>query len=97
MERIEPYRTLWYFLICFYFIHPSFALYISKQLNNGVIEKQNLFFFFLSLSHPGTFYKQVIDKCQSFNQLVYHQNEIVLSLKTHLQIKNSFAYQPLLE
>ncbi|XP_008062889.1 small subunit processome component 20 homolog [Carlito syrichta] len=47
--------------------------------------------------HFGKFYKEVIDKCQSFNQLVYHQNKIVLSLKTHLQIKNSFAYQPLLD
>uniref|UniRef100_A0A8C0SF15 UTP20 small subunit processome component n=1 Tax=Canis lupus familiaris TaxID=9615 RepID=A0A8C0SF15_CANLF len=47
--------------------------------------------------HFGKFYKEVIDKCQSFNQLVYHQNEIVQSLKTHLQIKNSFAYQPLLD
>ncbi|XP_075407217.1 small subunit processome component 20 homolog [Tenrec ecaudatus] len=47
--------------------------------------------------HFGKFYKEVIDKCQSFNQLVYHQKEIVQSLKTHLQIKNSFAYQPLLD
>ncbi|XP_004675815.1 PREDICTED: small subunit processome component 20 homolog isoform X2 [Condylura cristata] len=47
--------------------------------------------------HFGKFYKEVIDKCQSFNQLVYHQNEIAQSLKTHLQIKNSFAYQPLLD
>ncbi|XP_060050218.1 small subunit processome component 20 homolog isoform X2 [Erinaceus europaeus] len=47
--------------------------------------------------HFGKFYKEVIDKCQSFNQLVYHQNEIVQSLKTHLKIKNSFAYQPLLD
>ncbi|KAM6214358.1 small subunit processome component 20 homolog [Rhynchocyon petersi] len=47
--------------------------------------------------HFGKFYKEVIDKCQSFNQLVYHQNEIVQSLKSHLQIKNSFAYQPLLD
>uniref|UniRef100_A0A8C5L0M4 UTP20 small subunit processome component n=1 Tax=Jaculus jaculus TaxID=51337 RepID=A0A8C5L0M4_JACJA len=47
--------------------------------------------------HFGKFYKEVIDKCQSFNQLVYHQNEIVQSLKTHLQIRNSFAYQPLLD
>ncbi|XP_015982509.2 small subunit processome component 20 homolog isoform X1 [Rousettus aegyptiacus] len=47
--------------------------------------------------HFGKFYKEVIDKCQSFNQLVYHQNEIVQSLKAHLQIKNSFAYQPLLD
>ncbi|NIG59314.1 small subunit processome component 20-like [Pontoporia blainvillei] len=45
----------------------------------------------------GKFYKEVIDKCQSFNQLVYHQNEIVQSLKTHLQVKNSYAYQPLLD
>ncbi|XP_028638934.1 small subunit processome component 20 homolog [Grammomys surdaster] len=47
--------------------------------------------------HFGKFYKEVIDKCQSFNQLVYHQNEIVQSLKTHLQIRNSFAFQPLLD
>ncbi|XP_058164591.1 small subunit processome component 20 homolog isoform X1 [Dasypus novemcinctus] len=47
--------------------------------------------------HFGKFYKEVIDKCQSFNQLVYHQKEIVQSLKTHLQVKNSFAYQPLLD
>ncbi|KAM4881703.1 small subunit processome component 20 homolog [Thomomys bottae] len=47
--------------------------------------------------HFGKFYKEVIDKCQSFNQLVYHQNEIVQSLKVHLQIRNSFAYQPLLD
>ncbi|KAH0502963.1 Small subunit processome component 20-like protein [Microtus ochrogaster] len=47
--------------------------------------------------HFGKFYKEVIDKCQSFNQLVYHQHEIVQSLKTHLQIRNSFAYQPLLD
>ncbi|XP_059881443.1 small subunit processome component 20 homolog isoform X1 [Delphinus delphis] len=47
--------------------------------------------------HFGKFYKEVIDKCQSFNQLVYHQNEIVQSLKTHLQVKNSYAYQPLLD
>ncbi|XP_031318808.2 small subunit processome component 20 homolog [Camelus dromedarius] len=47
--------------------------------------------------HFGKFYKEVIDKCQSFNQLVYHQNEIVQSLKIHLQIKNSYAYQPLLD
>ncbi|XP_074082789.1 small subunit processome component 20 homolog [Macrotis lagotis] len=47
--------------------------------------------------HFGKFYKEVTGKCQSFNQLVYHQNEIVLSLKTHLQVKHSLAYQPLLD
>lgn len=64
------------------------------------MEKLNviLFSFFLfSFLNPGKFYKEVIDKCQSFNQLVYHQHDIVQSLKTHLQIRNSFAYQPLLE
>ncbi|XP_043821455.1 small subunit processome component 20 homolog [Dromiciops gliroides] len=47
--------------------------------------------------HFGKFFKEVVGKCQSFNQLVYHQSEIVSSLKTHLQIKHSLAYQPLLD
>ncbi|KAK2102440.1 U3 snoRNP protein [Saguinus oedipus] len=40
-----------------------------------------------------------IDRTASYEEykLVYHQNEIVRSLKTHLQVKNSFAYQPLLD
>ncbi|XP_048356597.1 small subunit processome component 20 homolog [Sphaerodactylus townsendi] len=47
--------------------------------------------------HFVTFYREVINKCQSFNQLVYYQNYIVQSLKTHLQLKNSLAFQPLLD
>nr|XP_005314732.2 small subunit processome component 20 homolog [Chrysemys picta bellii] len=47
--------------------------------------------------HFVKFYKEVAGKCQSFNQLVYYQDAIVQSLKTHLQVKNSLAYQPLLE
>ncbi|XP_039210035.1 small subunit processome component 20 homolog [Crotalus tigris] len=47
--------------------------------------------------HFVTFYRQVVNKCQSFNQLVYYQNDIVKSLKTHLQVKNSLAFQPLLD
>ncbi|XP_061495457.1 small subunit processome component 20 homolog isoform X2 [Rhineura floridana] len=47
--------------------------------------------------HFVTFYRQVVNKCQSFNQLVYYQNDIVESLKTHLQVKNSLAFQPLLD
>lgn len=43
------------------------------------------------------FYNEVVNKCQSFNQLVYYQNAIVQSLKTHLQVEGSLAYQPLLE
>ncbi|XP_062441952.1 small subunit processome component 20 homolog [Rhea pennata] len=47
--------------------------------------------------HFVQFYKEVANKCQSFNQLVYYQSAIVQSLKTHLQIKGSLAYQPLLD
>ncbi|XP_028601568.2 small subunit processome component 20 homolog isoform X2 [Podarcis muralis] len=47
--------------------------------------------------HFVTFYRQVVNKCQSFNQLVYYQNDIVQSLKTHLQVKDSLAFQPLLD
>ncbi|XP_078077201.1 small subunit processome component 20 homolog [Mustelus asterias] len=43
------------------------------------------------------FHKEVYGKTQSFNQLVYHQNAVVESLKNHLQTKNSLAYQPLLD
>ncbi|XP_053572968.1 small subunit processome component 20 homolog [Bombina bombina] len=44
-----------------------------------------------------TFYREVSHKCQSFHLLVYHQKDIVQSLKTHLKVKNSLAYQPLLD
>uniref|UniRef100_UPI00398E4C32 small subunit processome component 20 homolog n=1 Tax=Pristiophorus japonicus TaxID=55135 RepID=UPI00398E4C32 len=47
--------------------------------------------------HFVKFHKEVYGKSQSFNQLVYHQNAVVESLKNHLQIKNSLAYQPLLD
>ncbi|XP_062913663.1 small subunit processome component 20 homolog [Mobula hypostoma] len=47
--------------------------------------------------HFVKFHKEVLGISQSFNQLVYHQNAVVESLKNHLQIKNSMAYQPLLD
>ncbi|CAH2277583.1 small subunit processome component 20 homolog [Pelobates cultripes] len=47
--------------------------------------------------HFVTFYREVSSKCQSFHLLVHHQNAIVQSLKTHLRVKNSLAYQPLLD
>uniref|UniRef100_A0A8B9NWC6 UTP20 small subunit processome component n=1 Tax=Apteryx owenii TaxID=8824 RepID=A0A8B9NWC6_APTOW len=47
--------------------------------------------------HFVQFYKEVANKCQSFNQLVYYQSAVVQSLKTHLQVKGSLAYQPLLD
>ncbi|XP_007577486.1 small subunit processome component 20 homolog [Poecilia formosa] len=47
--------------------------------------------------HFTTFLKEVSNKSQSFNMLVFHQKSIVESLKTHLAVKNSLAYQPLLD
>uniref|UniRef100_A0A3Q2YK22 UTP20 small subunit processome component n=1 Tax=Hippocampus comes TaxID=109280 RepID=A0A3Q2YK22_HIPCM len=44
-----------------------------------------------------TFLKEVSNKCQSFNMLVFHQKSIVESLKTHLAVTSSLAYQPLLD
>lgn len=41
--------------------------------------------------------KEVSNKSQSFNMLVFHQKSIVESLKTHLAVENSLAFQPLLE
>ncbi|XP_026065231.1 small subunit processome component 20 homolog isoform X1 [Carassius auratus] len=42
-------------------------------------------------------FQEVLGKSQSFNMLVFHQNTVVESLKTHLSVKNSMAYQPLLD
>nr|XP_015811633.2 small subunit processome component 20 homolog isoform X1 [Nothobranchius furzeri] len=47
--------------------------------------------------HFTTFMKEVANKSQSFNMLVFHQKFIVETLKTHLAVKNSLAYQPLLD
>ncbi|KAL4612676.1 hypothetical protein GN956_G22842 [Arapaima gigas] len=47
--------------------------------------------------HFTSFVNEVLHKCQSFNLLVFHQNSIVESLKSHLRVKNSLAYQPLLD
>ncbi|XP_069760571.1 small subunit processome component 20 homolog isoform X2 [Narcine bancroftii] len=47
--------------------------------------------------HFVAFRKEVLGRSQSFNQLIYHQNGIIESLKNHLQISNSLAYQPLLD
>ncbi|XP_064199288.1 small subunit processome component 20 homolog [Anguilla rostrata] len=47
--------------------------------------------------HFTAFLKEVIHKSQSFNLLVFHQQSIVESLKTHLRVRDSLAYQPLLD
>nr|XP_015207377.1 PREDICTED: small subunit processome component 20 homolog [Lepisosteus oculatus] len=48
-------------------------------------------------AHFVKFLKEVIHKCQSFNLLVFHQSSVVESLKVHLKVKDSLAYQPLLD
>lgn len=62
------------------------VLYFSNNF------KMTLFLYFAA-----TFLKEVSGKSQSFNMLVFHQNSIVESLKTHLSVKDSLAYQPILE
>ncbi|XP_048124200.1 small subunit processome component 20 homolog [Alosa alosa] len=47
--------------------------------------------------HFTVFLKEVSNKSQSFNLLVFHQKAIVDSLKTHLSVKGSMAFQPLLD
>ncbi|XP_043092950.1 small subunit processome component 20 homolog [Puntigrus tetrazona] len=47
--------------------------------------------------HFKIFFQEVSSKSQSFNMLVFHQNAIVESLKSHLSVKNSMAVQPLLD
>ncbi|KAM4615221.1 small subunit processome component 20 homolog [Polymixia lowei] len=47
--------------------------------------------------HFKTFLREVSNKSQSFNMLVFHQKPIVQSLKTHLAVKESLAFQPLLD
>ncbi|KAK0145461.1 Small subunit processome component 20 [Merluccius polli] len=41
--------------------------------------------------------RDVFNQCQTFNLLVFHQKSVVGSLKAHLAVKNSMAYQPLLD
>ncbi|KAG7264070.1 hypothetical protein CRUP_028590 [Coryphaenoides rupestris] len=41
--------------------------------------------------------RDVFNHCQTFNLLVFHQKAVVCSLKAHLAVKNSLAYQPLLD
>uniref|UniRef100_A0A667ZW61 UTP20 small subunit processome component n=1 Tax=Myripristis murdjan TaxID=586833 RepID=A0A667ZW61_9TELE len=49
----------------------------------------------LNLTEHFSKYKAVTS--QSFNLLVFHQKAVVESLKTHLAVENSLAYQPLLD
>uniref|UniRef100_A0A8C4I8P8 Small subunit processome component 20 homolog n=1 Tax=Dicentrarchus labrax TaxID=13489 RepID=A0A8C4I8P8_DICLA len=71
----------------------SYAEEVETYFSEGLTKWRDLN---LTL-HFTTFLKEVSNKSQSFNMLVFHQTSIVESLKTHLAVKDSLAYQPLLD
>ncbi|KAM7378035.1 hypothetical protein PAMA_013096 [Pampus argenteus] len=71
----------------------SFAEEVETYFSEGLTKWRDLNL----TEHFTTFLKEVSNKSQSFNMLVFHQKSIVETLKTHLAVKNSLAYQPLLD
>ncbi|XP_070785368.1 small subunit processome component 20 homolog isoform X2 [Enoplosus armatus] len=71
----------------------SYAEEVETYFSEGLTKWRDLNL----TEHFTTFLKEVSNKSQSFNMLVFHQKSIVESLKTHLTVKDSLAYQPLLD
>nr|XP_046234375.1 small subunit processome component 20 homolog isoform X2 [Scatophagus argus] len=71
----------------------SYAEEVETYFSEGLTKWRDLNL----TEHFTTFLKEVSNKSQSFNMLVFHQKSIVESLKTHLTVNNSLAYQPLLD
>ncbi|XP_069376458.1 small subunit processome component 20 homolog isoform X3 [Paralichthys olivaceus] len=71
----------------------SYAEEVETYFSEGLTKWRDLNL----TEHFTTFSKEVSNKSQSFNMLVFHQETIVGTLKTHLAVKNSLAYQPLLD
>ncbi|XP_056223520.1 small subunit processome component 20 homolog [Seriola aureovittata] len=71
----------------------SYAEEVETYFSEGLTKWRDLNL----TEHFTTFLKEVSNKSQSFNMLVFHQKSIVESLKTHLAVNNSLAYQPLLD
>ncbi|XP_030576149.1 small subunit processome component 20 homolog isoform X2 [Archocentrus centrarchus] len=71
----------------------SYAEEVETYFSEGLTKWRDLNL----TEHFTTFLKEVSNKSQSFNMLVFHQKSIVESLKTHLAVENSLAYQPLLD
>ncbi|XP_071357681.1 small subunit processome component 20 homolog isoform X2 [Trachinotus anak] len=71
----------------------SYAEEVETYFSEGLTKWRDLNL----TEHFTTFLKEVSNKSQSFNMLVFHQKMIVESLKTHLAVKNSLASQPLLD
>ncbi|XP_077957697.1 small subunit processome component 20 homolog isoform X1 [Gasterosteus aculeatus] len=71
----------------------SYAEEVETYFSEGLTKWRDLNL----TEHFTTFLKEVSSHSQSFNMLVFHQKAIVASLKTHLAVKNSLAYEPLLD
>ncbi|KAK5849173.1 hypothetical protein PBY51_008835 [Eleginops maclovinus] len=71
----------------------SYAEEVETYFSEGLTKWRDLNL----TEHFTAFQKEVSNQSQSFNLLVFHQKTIVESLKTHLAVKNSLAYQPLLD
>ncbi|XP_035476215.2 small subunit processome component 20 homolog [Scophthalmus maximus] len=71
----------------------SYAEEVETYFSEGLTKWRDLNL----TEHFTTFLKEVSNKSQSFNMLVFHQKSIVECLKTHLAVKSSMAYQPLLD
>ncbi|KAM8908719.1 small subunit processome component 20 homolog isoform 2-T2 [Spinachia spinachia] len=71
----------------------SYAEEVETYFSEGLTKWRDLNL----TEHFTTFLKEVSTHSQSFNMLVFHQKAIVASLKTHLAVKNSLAYEPLLD
>ncbi|XP_017285401.1 small subunit processome component 20 homolog isoform X2 [Kryptolebias marmoratus] len=71
----------------------SYAEEVETYFSEGLTKWRDLNL----TEHFTTFLKEVVNKSQSFNMLVFHQKSIVESLKTHLAVKDSLGLQPLLD
>ncbi|XP_070710114.1 small subunit processome component 20 homolog [Pempheris klunzingeri] len=71
----------------------SYAEEVDTYFSEGLVKWRDLNL----TEHFTTFLKEVSNNSQSFNMLVFHQKPIVESLKAHLAVRNSLAYQPLLD
>uniref|UniRef100_A0A3B3E1E9 UTP20 small subunit processome component n=1 Tax=Oryzias melastigma TaxID=30732 RepID=A0A3B3E1E9_ORYME len=69
----------------------SFSEEVETYFSEGLMKWRDL-----NLTEHFTFLREVSSKSQSFNLLVFHQKSIVESLQTHLAVKDSLAFQPLL-
>ncbi|KAM4569832.1 small subunit processome component 20 homolog [Odontesthes bonariensis] len=71
----------------------SYAEEVETYFSEGLTKWKDLNL----TEHFTAFSKEVSNNSQSFNLLVFHQKAIVESLKTHLAVRDSLAYQPLLD